>query len=106
MVDAYGTEEQALGWYYYLEGKMNFPFGATCHAVCEISPLEEADEVEVIGPAKEDDCGCEMFVKIRWKKRGLAVPLSQLKPVASADHQTTEAIEDWHYWVGQGHTLC
>jgi hypothetical protein len=27
IVDAYGSEEQAMGWYYYLEGKIRFPFG-------------------------------------------------------------------------------
>ncbi|MGO9305501.1 MAG: calcium-binding protein, partial [Candidatus Korobacteraceae bacterium] len=25
IVDAYGPEEQALGWYYYLENKIQFP---------------------------------------------------------------------------------
>jgi Calcium binding len=28
VVDAYGPEEQALGWYYYLENKIRFPFQA------------------------------------------------------------------------------
>jgi hypothetical protein len=26
IVDAYGPEEQAVGWYYYLEAKIRFPF--------------------------------------------------------------------------------
>ena len=26
IVDAYGPEEQALGWYYYLKGNLQFPF--------------------------------------------------------------------------------
>ena len=26
IVDAYGPEEQAMGWHYYLEGKITFPF--------------------------------------------------------------------------------
>ena len=30
IVDAYGPEEQALGWYYYLESKIQFPFSARC----------------------------------------------------------------------------
>jgi len=30
IVDAYGPEEQALGWYYYLETHMTFPFRARC----------------------------------------------------------------------------
>ena len=32
IVDAYGPEEQALGWYYYLEEKLQFPFTARCIA--------------------------------------------------------------------------
>jgi hypothetical protein len=30
IVDAYGPEEQAVGWYYYLEDKIHFPFHAQC----------------------------------------------------------------------------
>jgi len=26
VVDAYGTEERAMGWYYYLADKILFPF--------------------------------------------------------------------------------
>jgi Calcium binding len=32
VVDAYGPEEQAMGWYYYLENKLRFPFPAKCIA--------------------------------------------------------------------------
>ena len=28
VVDAYGLEEQAMGWYSYLEEKLQFPFTA------------------------------------------------------------------------------
>ena len=28
IVDAYGAEEQAMGWYYYLEDKIRFPLRA------------------------------------------------------------------------------
>jgi len=31
IVDAYGTEEQAMGWYYYLEDNIEFPFTAVCN---------------------------------------------------------------------------
>lgn len=33
VVDAYGPEEQAMGWYYYLQDTMQFPFTAICIAV-------------------------------------------------------------------------
>jgi hypothetical protein len=100
VVDAYSPHERALGWYYYLEGKLRFLFTARCTATRAISPLRVKDEVEVIEMAPEDECYCEMFVTIRWDKQGLAVPLSQLT-IVEADQQTREAVEDWHYWVSQ-----
>ena len=30
IVDAYGPEEQAIGWYYHLDEKLQFPFAALC----------------------------------------------------------------------------
>ena len=103
IVDAYGSEEQAMGWYYYLEEKLQFPFSAVCHAKRTISPLQVEDEVDVLGMASEEECEKEMFVTIRWERDGLAVPLSQLTPINSTDGQTKQAIEDWHYWVQVGY---
>lgn len=31
IVDAYGSEEKAMSWYYYLEDKIRFPFQAKLH---------------------------------------------------------------------------
>jgi hypothetical protein len=104
-VDAYGPEEQAMGWYYYLEGKLGFPFSAVCIVERATSPLRIGEKVEVVGMAPEGECEHEMFVKISWESRKLAVPLSQLKPAAKVDKDTKEAIADWHYWIDQGYTL-
>jgi hypothetical protein len=103
VVDAYDAQERAMGWYYYLEEQLQFPFTATCIAKRAISPLHVEDEVEVIGMPGEEECEHEMFVTIRWEQEGLAVPLSQLKPISATDEQTTQAIEDWHYWVTMGY---
>ena len=103
VVDAYGPEERAMGWYYYLEEKIRFPFHAKCIAERKMSPLRKGDEVEIVRMAPEEECEHEMFVEIRREKGTLAVPLSQLKPIAATDKDTKEAVEDWHYWVNQGH---
>lgn len=105
IVDAYGPEEQAMGWYGYLEGKLRFPFLAHCIKERAISPLRKGDEVEVVGMAPEEECEHEMFVSIPWERRTLAVPLAQLEPIAKTDKGTKEAVGDWHYWVGQGYGL-
>lgn len=106
VVDAYGPEEQAMGWYYYLQDNLGFPFTATCISERSISPLHKGDEVEILGMAPEQECEHEMFVEARWeRKRNLAIPLSQVKPVGDADVETQEAVADWHYWVDQGYVL-
>jgi hypothetical protein len=102
VVDAYGPEEQALGWYYYLEGKIRFPFPAKCIVAKVVSPLVKGETVEVRSMAPEDACSSDMLVLIRWQGRKMAVPLSQLTAL-DADESTIEAIADWHYWVAQGY---
>lgn len=104
-VDAYTLDEQALGWYYYLEDKMNFPFEARCITEQTVSPLEEGEEVRVVGMPSEEVCRSEIFVSVHWMDRELGVPLRQLESV-EANGDTQEAIADWHYWVGRGHRLC
>lgn len=105
--DAYSPEELAMGWYYYLESTLAFPFTASCVKLREVSLLEVGDEVEVVEMAKETECAREMFVKIRWGKRGLAVPLIQLKPSkGDSNAATRQAVADWHYWVGMGYEFC
>jgi hypothetical protein len=103
IVDAYGPEEQAMGWYYYLEKKLQFPFTAICSSKRAISPLQNKDEVDVLGMAPEDEGQNEMFVMTRWERDGLAIPLSQLIHIKSTDRQTKEAVEDWHYQVQMGY---
>jgi hypothetical protein len=102
IVDAYGPEEQAMGWYCYLENKLRFPFQAKCIASKVVSPLRKGETVEVRRMAPEDACSSDMFVLIRWQGRNLAVPLSQLSAI-DGDESTVEAIGDWHYWVAQGY---
>ena len=102
IVDAYGEQERAMGWYYYLDEQLQCPFVAKCIAKRAISPLRLKDEVEVIGMAPEEECEHEIFVTIRWERKSLAVPLSQLE-VIHADERTREAVEDWHYWVNRGY---
>ncbi len=104
IVDAYDAEEQAMGWYYYLEDKLEFPFAATCTKKRAISPLHIDDEIDVIDIAPVEECGHEMFVMIRWEKDVLAVPLMQLK-VTHGEGLTQEAAEDWSYWVDRGYEL-
>ena len=62
IVDAYGAEERAMGWYYYLENQLQFPFQARCLAANILSPLCEGETVEALAwrrkcPARPT-CSC------------------------------------------------
>jgi hypothetical protein len=103
VVDAYGPEEQAMGWYYYLQDKLATPFTATCIKKCATSPLKLKEKVEVLEMAPEEECEGEMFVMIEWEDDELAVPLAQLEPDSDADEDTKEAVKDWHYWLARGY---
>ena len=105
VVDAYGPEEQAMGWYYYLQDVITFPFKAICISERKISPLRVGDEMEILDMAPEDECEHEMFVEISWGGRPLAIPLAQVRPVDTTDEKTNEAVGDWHYWVARGYEL-
>lgn len=102
IVDAYGPEEHAMGWYYYLETRMRFPFPARCVASSVVSPLGKGETVEVQRLAPEEDCDTDMLVLVRWQGRKMAIPLSQLAAI-EPDQSTGEAIGDWHYWVARGY---
>lgn len=102
IVDAYGAWEQAMGWYYYTEDNLKFPFPAVCVRKRDVSPLKLKESVEVVGMPPEVECEREMFVSILWNDRRFSVPLDQLQCV-HCDKKTKQAIEDWHYWVKQGY---
>jgi hypothetical protein len=100
VVDAYNSAERSMGWYYYLEGRLKVPFKARCKCKRVVSPLRLGEVITVLAMAPEEECGSEMFVRVRGRGSRVAVPLAQLEPLA-ADSETKEAIADWHYWLGR-----
>ena len=104
VVDAYDASERAMGWYCYLEDSLAMPFEARIRIELPTSTLNIGDKVEVLGLAPAQLCETDMFVWIRWPKRNLAVPLTQLVPLVN-DALTVEAVADWHYWVDRGYAF-
>jgi hypothetical protein len=100
VVDAYDSEERAMGWFYYLQDKIQFPFQAKCLTKRRSSPLAVGKTVKVV-MMSESECDHEIFVDIEWEEDVLAVPLVQLQPMNAGD-DTEEAVADWHYWMAQG----
>lgn len=105
LVDATGSQEQAVAWYAYLKDTLHFPFLARSVARRAISPIEPGAELEIVGIAPVEDCLHEMFVLTRWRPHALAIPLMQVQAI-HADEATYQALEDWQYWFDQGSTLA
>ena len=64
VVDAYDEEEVAMGWYYYLQDKINFPF----KALWINSHKSEGRNVMAIKMSPEDDCLKDMFVEVDLRR--------------------------------------
>ena len=72
IVDAYGPEERAMGWYYYLENQLRFPFQARCTVSKVVSPLGKGETVQVLCMAPEETappiCSCSSAGKAgHWR---------------------------------------
>jgi hypothetical protein len=102
IVDAYGPEERATGWYTYLSDNLHFPFRARCRVRRTTSPLEPGEDVKVLAMASDEESKHEMFVMVQWQRRRLAVPLMQLEGLR-VDEKVRQAMEDWQYWVERGY---
>ena len=106
VVDCYDSEEVAMGWYYYLDDHLSFPFVATCKQALRVSPLKKGEKVTVTGMGDADSCSSTMLVQVKWKDRSFSVPLSQLElDEENDDEDTLQAIGDWEYWVESGHVF-
>ncbi len=96
IVDAYNGQEERQGWLNYLDDHLTVPFKA----------IWDGEPVEVVGISEEDECQQEMKVEVCYTEQDskdiFPVSLSSLEPV-KADETTTEAINDWKYWVERGY---
>ena len=105
VVDAYDESERAMGWYYYLEDRLDFPFKAKW--ISRNKP--EGRQVTVLEMSPEDDCLGDMFVEVLYKEGELeeledvfSARLSEIRPL-NVTAATAEAIDDWHYWIERGY---
>ena len=102
IIDAYNEYDKLIGWYCYLNDKIDFPFEAICVKVVEKPPLKKGEKVNVLKTSEDENNLSGIYVIVNWNGRSFEVPLDQLKPL-NVEEQIKEAIEDWHYWVDRGY---
>ncbi len=98
VVDAYGEEERAMGWYYYLDDRIHFPFKGKWLR----GKKPEGRDVNVVALSSADDCSHDMLVEVEYQDDVFSARLSDIEPL-QVDEETEEAIADWHYWVARGY---
>ena len=101
VVDAYDETERSMGWYYYLQDRLNFPFAAQW-----LTANGNSEKVRVVGMPIEDDCLEDMLVEVAYTEDGIedifTLSLREIQPLTE-DAATLEAIADWHYWLARGY---
>ncbi|BAY12326.1 calcium-binding protein [Calothrix sp. NIES-2098] len=106
IVDAEDKEERAMGWYYYLDDTLNFPFMAKWTKKGRKSSAPQEKQVEVLGMAPEDECEKDMFVEVVYPdgkdEDVFSARLSEIEAI-NADEETQEALADWQYWLARGY---
>ena len=102
IVDCYDEGERAMGWYYYLEAALAFPFKARVQNARKTSPFAVGEIVQVVSLADEAECMHDVLVEVEYGRDTLAVPLSQLACM-SRRKSTLRGVGDWHYWVARGY---
>ncbi|MEH1966983.1 calcium-binding protein [Nostoc sp.] len=106
IVDAEDKEDRAMGWYYYLEETLNFPFVAKWTKKGRKSATAEEKQVEVLGMAPDEECLKDMYVEVAYiDGKDDDVYSAKLSEIAAVDtdSETQEAIADWLYWIARGY---
>ncbi|BAY93581.1 MULTISPECIES: calcium-binding protein [unclassified Tolypothrix] len=99
-------EERAMGWYYYLDDTLNFPFNAKLKKKARKTGVIEEKQVEVLAMAPDEDCFKDMYVEVVYPGGDdediFSAKLSEIEAI-DADEETLEALADWQYWLARGY---
>lgn len=96
IVDAHDQEEQNMGWHYYMEETLKFPFKAEVK-IKKRNKTEFIQKVDVLELSSNECFKNDMKVGVSYNEDVFDVPLLSLTNI-EADEKSIEAIEDWKYW--------
>lgn len=100
-MDCYDEIEVSMGWYYFMEETLEFPFKATV-------PLKKRDgstemkEVKITGLASDEEgfTGKDFNFQMENGEYLQTIAYSKLSNV-KASPETLEAFKIWNYWLGK-----
>ena len=101
IVDCYDEIEASMGWYYYFEENLYFPFKATAQLKKRDGSVE-LQEVKITGIAskEEDFMGKDFNLQMQSGDYILPIAYSKLSNIKCTP-ETLDAFEVWNYWVSK-----
>lgn len=101
IVDCYDEIEVSMGWYYFMEENLNFPFKATVPLKKRNGSLE-TKEVKITGLASDEEGFTNRDFNLEMENGDYRYPIaySRLSHV-KAEPETREAFQIWNYWLGK-----
>jgi len=98
LVDCYDDDEVNMGWFYYMEGHLEFPFKARLD-VKKRDGSTQLKSVEVLKLAStaQNFAGEAFYVEVSYSEDIIETGLSKLCNIQASD-ETLEAIQIWKFW--------
>ena len=99
IVDCYEDHEVNMGWFYFFQDEVNYPFEAEI-AVKNRAGKKKLVKVEVLDVSNEegfDNGGIAFEVNLQEENITIDVDIAKLKNIKGND-TTQEAFEIWQYW--------
>lgn len=105
IVDAYGDEEVAMSWYYYLDERLEFPFNVMVqtHKYRQQGGISYvSSQMRLLSMAPLKRCGMHQMWAMGMLLTGRETPFHiLLNDIKSIEPNTgrSEALQDWMYWT-------
>jgi hypothetical protein len=98
IVDCYDEYEVSMGWYYYMEESLKFPFTATAEQKMADGKIK-LTEIKVTGLASDEEgfMGKDFAFEMLKGEHFSNIWYSKLSQI-NGDDETLEALAVWDYW--------
>ena len=100
IVDAYGEEEQAMSWYYYMEENLDFPMQAKIKLRLRGGKTEEKTvKIVEVDPKSETSLTLRLGITEGKSDRVQYISPFDIVSINTSD-ENLEILNDWLYWHG------
>lgn len=101
IVDCYDEYEVSMGWYYFMEETVKFPFRATAKFKKRNGSIEQK-EIEIIGLASDEEgfMKNDFDLEIEVGEHISTIAYSKLSNI-KASQETIDAFTIWNHWISR-----